>query len=73
MDLARGRGEQVGAAHDVGDVLEGVVHDYCELVGEQAVGALHDEVADFAFQMLADVALQCVVEFNNSLPLAGGG
>ena len=51
-DLARRRREQVGAAHDVGDPLRGVVDDDGELIGVEAVAAAHDEVADVAREPL---------------------
>lgn len=79
VDLARGGGEQVAAADDAGDVLEGVVHHHRKLVGVQAVGALDDKVADLAFEVLGDMALEGIVEFNGIIrnlipsPLQGEG
>ncbi len=52
QDLPRGRCDQVGSAHDVGDALQGVVDDDRELVREKPVGALDDEVADLAREIL---------------------
>ena len=51
-DLARRRIEQVGAAHDFGDPLRGIVDDDRELIREPAVGAPHDEIADLVAQVL---------------------
>ena len=48
--LAAGRGEQVGAAHDVRDALGGVVDDDGQLVGDDAVAAAHDDVAARALE-----------------------
>ena len=62
INLARGVPQQVGAAHDVGDALERVVHHHRQLVGEQAVGALDDEVADLMRQVLLQVAVDAVVK-----------
>jgi len=62
VDLARRRREQVGAAHDVGDLLRGVVDDDGELVGGQPVGSPHDEVADLAREVLPLRSLQPVDE-----------
>ena len=62
IDLARRRIEQVGAAHDVADPLLGIVHHHRQLVGEQAIGAAHDEIADLRCQGLADAPLQAIVE-----------
>ncbi len=42
-DLARCRGKQIGAAHDVGNALRCVVHDDCELIREQTIGAPDDD------------------------------
>ncbi len=52
---------EVFAANDVGDVLLGVVDDDGELIGEDAVGALEDEVADRAGDVLALLAEASVV------------
>jgi hypothetical protein len=38
--------EQAVAAHHVADAVGCVVDDHRQLVGEQAVGAAHDDVAD---------------------------
>ncbi len=61
-DLARRRGQQVGAAHDVADALRRVVDHHRELIGEHAVGALDDEIADVALEALLLSALQAVVK-----------
>ena len=65
--LARSGVEQIGAAHHIGDPLCGIIHYYRKLVGEQSIGTLHDEIADFSFEVLGDAALQRIVEFNNSI------
>ena len=62
MDLARGRIDQVRAAHHVGDALRRVVHHHRELVGEHAVGAPQHEITDFAFDGLREAAEQPVLE-----------
>jgi hypothetical protein len=49
------------------DVLERIVYYYCQLIGEQPVGALDHEVADLAFEVLRDAALQRVIELNNAV------
>src|SRR5262249_22177268 len=67
INLARRRVEQVGAAHDIGDPLRGVVHHYGELVRVEAVGAPEDEVAHVALQALRLRALRPVGEADFSL------
>ncbi len=67
QDLPRRRGEQIRAAHHVGDALLEVIHHDGELVGEQAVGAPHDEIADFAGEVLLDPALEGVVECDHPI------
>src|SRR5689334_13827832 len=62
MNLAGRRVEQVGAAHDIADVLLGVVDHHCELVGEQAVGAVEDEVADVPLEHLLMPTLHAIDE-----------
>src|SRR6185369_16692780 len=61
-DLPRRRCEQVGAAHDIGDSLKCIIDDDGELVGEQAVGALDDEIADIAIETLLLSALEAIGE-----------
>lgn len=61
-DLAGGVVEEVGAADDVGDALIGIVNDDGELVGEVAVGAEEDEVADLVRDVLGEGAVGAVVE-----------
>ena len=46
QDLARRGIEQVGAAHDVGDALRGIVDHHGQLVGPETVGAREHEIAD---------------------------
>ena len=54
--------EQVVPAHHLGDPLPGIVHHRGQLVGDDAVGTAHHEVADVAGQILAIAALQGVVD-----------
>ena len=51
-DLPGRRREQVIAAHDVADAIRRVVDDHRQLVGVQAVGAAHDDVADVCRELL---------------------
>src|SRR6185369_13660283 len=37
--------EEVGAAHHVGDALQGIINDHGELIGEGSVAAPDDDVA----------------------------
>src|SRR5690606_34221655 len=62
MDLTWRGGEQVGSAHDIRYALVRLVHRDGKLIGMDAVGASHDEVAHFVRQIVALVALQPVVE-----------
>ena len=48
IKLARRRIEQVGAAHHIGDALPGVIQHHGQLIGNQAVAAANDEIADLA-------------------------
>ena len=59
-DLAAGGVQQVGAAHDVGDPLPGVVHHHGQLVGIQAILALDHEIGDFRTQRDIPDPLQAV-------------
>src|SRR5690606_35774866 len=61
-DLSRRRQQQVRAAHDMRDALGGIIHDHGELVGEWPVGTADDEIADIAREILADMALQAILE-----------
>ena len=49
-------------AHHLGDPLPGIVHYRCQLVGDDAVGAAHHEIANVAGQVLAIAALQSVID-----------
>src|SRR3954468_6668593 len=62
MKLAAGRVEQIGATHHVGDALLGVVHHDGELIGDLAVRAIQNEVADFSRQILLARPLDAVHE-----------
>src|SRR5690606_21719751 len=61
-DLSRRRQQEVRAAHDMRDALGGIIHDHGELVGEWPVGTADDEIADIAREILADMALQAILE-----------
>ena len=52
VDLSRRRVEQVGTAHDFGNILYGIIHHHGKLVGEQAVSALDDEITAFGLDVL---------------------
>lgn len=75
-DVARCRGQQVGAPDDVVDALLGVVDDHGEVVGIDAVGALQDEVTTLAGDGAGDTALLAVDEgdacFRYAQPQGGG-
>ena len=60
IGLPGGGGEQVRAAHHAGDPLFGVVDRGGEMIGDDAVRAMDDEVADLATQVLAAGALHPV-------------
>ena len=62
IKLAGRRIEQVGAAHHIGDALPGVIQHHGQLIGNQAVAAANDEIADLAAQMLAELALHTIDE-----------
>jgi hypothetical protein len=62
VNLPGGRVEKICAAHDIRDALRGIVDDHGELIGEQSVGPIEDEVADFATQQLRLLALNPVNE-----------
>jgi hypothetical protein len=57
-DLPRCRSEEIGAAHDMRDALVEIIDDDRDLVGEQAVGAPDDEIADVARKVLPLRSLQ---------------
>ncbi len=61
-DLARGRIDEIRAAHHFRDALLGIVRDDRELVGVEPVGPLQHEVADFRRDILAQAAVVLVVE-----------
>src|SRR2546421_23206 len=63
-DLARCRGKQIGTAHDVGNALRCVVHDDCELIREQTIGAPDDEIADLPLEPLLVPSLEPIAEGN---------
>lgn len=67
VDLARGRVEQVGAAHDVGHPRFGVVHHHRELIGEEAVGALDHVVAGVGGEVDLLLALHRVAKAHHAL------
>ena len=47
-DLPSSALEKVRPAHDVGDSLQGIIHDDRELVGKDAVPAPHDDISQLA-------------------------
>src|SRR5690606_36988017 len=59
--------QEVGSANDVGHPLGNIVHDYRQLVGDNAVAAADDEVAAAALQRLTDLALQAADEAQGAL------
>src|SRR5258707_10375150 len=67
QDLARGRGEQIGSAHDLVDAHETVIDDNGELIGEDAVGTAQDKVANCLLDMLAEGAGQEVDESDDTV------
>src|SRR2546421_6115612 len=64
INLTRGRIEQVGAAHHVGNALRRVIYHDGKLVGELSVGAEQHEITDFFLYILSDLALHLVDEAN---------
>ena len=72
-DLQGVRPEQVAAAHDVVDAHVKIVHDHHQLVGEQAVGAAHDGVADVARQIEFLMAEHCIIELDGCARVCVGG
>ena len=73
-NLPRRAAEQIAAAHDIGDLLCGIVDDDGKLVGDEAIAALQDEVADSACDVPALVAEAAIVETDvaRANPLAQG-
>ena len=63
-NLPGGGAEEIGAAHHVGYSLRGIVHHHGQLVGELPIGALQDEIADFACEILVQKSLEAVGEFD---------
>ena len=72
-DLQGVRSEQVAAAHDVVDAHVKIVRDHHQLVGEQAVGAAHDGVADVVRQIEFLMAEHCVIELYGCVRVCVGG
>ncbi len=66
QDLSRGRLQEVGAAHDVGDRLLRIIDHDRELVTVKDIAALQHEVAHVARHVLRDVALHAIFEFDRS-------
>lgn len=62
--LARRAGEEVGAAHHVGDALIGVVHDDGQLICEQSVAPMDDEIATLRCEVNFDGTLKGILEPN---------
>lgn len=46
--------QQVFATNDMRYALQGIVHDHCQLIGIETVGASQDEIAHFIAQVLTD-------------------
>jgi hypothetical protein len=63
-DLPRRGGEEVCAAHHVGDALLGVVHHDRELVREEPVAPPQHEIAHLARDVLPDAALHPILELD---------
>ncbi|KAJ8135983.1 hypothetical protein OY671_010804 [Metschnikowia pulcherrima] len=61
-DSARSRRQQIGTAHDIGNLSPGIVDHHRQSVGKQAVGPQQHEIADIALQHSRDAPLQAVVE-----------
>ena len=55
-------GEEVGAAHDLGDPERSVVHRRGQVIGVDAVGPVHDEVAGLGREVDRHVPLHRVAE-----------
>ena len=53
MNLARRVPQQIGTAHDMADALPPVIHHHGELVGEAAIGAFEDKIANLHFDFAA--------------------
>ncbi len=62
MNLTRCRIQQIGTAHDMTDPLSCIVDDDRQLISVITVGALEYEIADILGQILADCALDRVLE-----------
>ncbi|MNL09660.1 hypothetical protein D3C87_1304280 [compost metagenome] len=62
VELAWRGVEQVGAAHDVGDTLPGIVQHHRQLIGVEPVAAANHEITDIPAQMLMEFTLHPVDE-----------
>jgi len=62
--LARRRGQQISAAHDLGNALIIVVDRNSQLISETAIRTQQNEVADIAGQSLVSEALQTIGKRN---------
>ncbi len=67
QDLPRRAEQQVSAPHDFGDAVSLVIDDDGEVVGERAVAPLNDEIPGLTPAVLADRALESVLEFDRRL------
>ena len=63
-DLARRRGQQISAAHDLGNALIIIVDRNSQLISETAIRTQEDKVADIAGQSLASETLQTIGKKN---------
>jgi hypothetical protein len=70
VDLARGRQQQIGAAHHMGDGGVRIVDHYGQLVGKQAVGTAQHKIARLGCEIALDAALDRIVETDPGLPHA---
>ena len=62
IQLARRRQQQIGAAHHFGNTLHRVVDDDRKLVGEIAIGAVDNKIADVPPKIAFDSTLPTILE-----------
>ena len=67
INLSRGRGENIPAAHDFGHPAHGIINDNRQLVSVNAVGTADDEVADFLLKRLGYQSLKPVCKRENAI------
>src|SRR6185437_3157568 len=66
-NLPAGALQEIRPAHDIGNALQGVVHDHRELVSEHAVAAADDDISELTHRKRYP-SLEAVVE-DDGLPL----